>query len=209
MATITATATQNLSKFNLDFVGLKLDEVKVDGAKAKTKRKGQELTVRPAERIPNGTTFTVVAKYDGVPITLEEFGLSGFIHTDDGAIAIGEPHVAATWFPANDHPRDKASFTIAVTVPAGLEGISNGILTSANTTGDWTTWTWDAQEPMATYLAFIAVGQFDIRSYEQDGIKLLGRHRLGVHGRPGAGRHARGRRRLPVLAGRRLGRTSA
>jgi hypothetical protein len=106
-----------------------------------------------------------------VPETLEDFGLSGFIHTDDGAIAIGEPHVAATWFPANDHPRDKASFTIKVTVPSGLEAMSNGILLGQKVKGRSTTWTWDAQEPMATYLAFIAVGQFDVRSYEQDGIK--------------------------------------
>ena len=34
VATITATATQNLSAFNLDFVGLDLRSVKVDGAAA-------------------------------------------------------------------------------------------------------------------------------------------------------------------------------
>ena len=171
VATISATTTQDLSAFNLDFIGLNLREVKVDGAKAKTARDGQELTVTPKSGIKSGKKFTVVAKYDGVPETLEDFGLSGFIHTGDGAIAIGEPHVAATWFPANDHPRDKASFTIAVTIPADLEGMSNGILTSHKTKGRWTTWSWDEQAPMATYLAFIAVGQFDVRSYQQDGIK--------------------------------------
>ena len=85
--------------------------------------------------------------------TLEDFGVSGFIHTDDGAIVIGEPHVAATWFPANDHPRDKASFTFQITVPAGLEAVANGVLLGTQTSGGWTTWTWDAVEPMATYLA--------------------------------------------------------
>jgi hypothetical protein len=171
VATISVKATQDLSAFNLDFLGMTLRELKVDNVKAKTTRDGQELTVTPKSGIKNGKTFTVVAKYDGVPETLEDFGLSGFIHTSDGAIAIGEPHVAATWFPANDHPRDKASFTIAVTIPAGLEGMSNGTLTSHKTKGNWTTWAWDEQAPMATYLAFIAVGQFDVRSYAQDGIK--------------------------------------
>ncbi len=171
VATISAKATQNLSAFNLDFVGLDLREVRVDGAKAKTTRLDQELTVTPKHGLRNGQRFTVVAKYDGIPTTLEDFGLSGFIHTSDGAIAIGEPHVAATWFPANDHPRDKASFTFAITVPAGIEAMANGVLKGKKTKGDWTTWTWDAKEPMATYLAFMSVGQFDMRSYKQAGIK--------------------------------------
>ena len=171
VATIRARATQNLSKFNLDFVGLRLREVRVNGDRARTQRDGQELTITPRRGLPKGRTFTVVAKYDGIPKSLEEFGLSGFIHTNDGAIAIGEPHVAATWFPANDHPRDKASFTIAITVPAGLEAMSNGVLKSHRTRGDWTTWTWDAREPMTTYLAFMSVGEFDVRAYREDGIR--------------------------------------
>ena len=51
---------------------------------------------------------------------------SGFIATDDGAIIAGQPHGAATWFPANDHPIDKASFTYKVTVPKGLQVVANG-----------------------------------------------------------------------------------
>ena len=30
---------------------------------------------------------------------------------------MNEPHMATWWFPANDHPRDKASFDIRITVP--------------------------------------------------------------------------------------------
>jgi Peptidase family M1 domain/Peptidase M1 N-terminal domain len=171
VATISARATQALSAFNLDFVGLRLRSVTVNGVAAVATRNRGELTVKPKNGLPNGSDFTVVATYDGVPKTLEEFGLSGFIHTDDGAIVIGEPHVAATWFPANDHPRDKASFTFHIAVPAGLEAISNGVLVSQQTSGGWTTWTWDAVEPMTTYLAMMAIGEFEVRAYQDDGIK--------------------------------------
>jgi hypothetical protein len=170
VATIQANATQNLSSFNLDFVGLRLRSVTVNGVAAVTTRKGQELTVKPRSGLTNGSAFTVVARYDGVPQTLEEFGLSGFIHTDDGAIVIGEPHVAATWFPANDHPRDRASFTFHITVPTGTEALSNGALVGQQTNGAWTTWNWDAVEPMATYLAMMAIGQFDIDAYAAGGL---------------------------------------
>jgi peptidase M1-like protein len=170
IATITARATQNLSAFNFDFLGLRLRSVTVNGTAATTQRKGQELTVKPKSGLTNGSNFSVVARYDGVPETLEDFGLSGFIHTDDGAIVIGEPHVAATWFPANDHPRDKATFTFHITVPAGLEALSNGALVGQQTSGGWTTWNWNAVEPMATYLAFMAVGQFEMDDYVADGL---------------------------------------
>ena len=53
---------------------------------------------------------------------------SGFLHTDDGALAVGQPHGATTWYPVNDHPSDKASYTFEITVPQGLEAISNGYL---------------------------------------------------------------------------------
>ncbi len=169
VATITARATQNLSRFNLDFEGLTVRSIRVNGRSATWTRNGGELTVTPRHGLKKGHGFTTVVRYDGVPQTLPDG--SGFIHTDDGAVVIGEPDVAATWFPVNDHPIDKASYTIKVTVPAGLEGVSNGVLESKRTKRGWTTWTWQAREPMASYLATATVGEFDLRAYRQGGIR--------------------------------------
>jgi hypothetical protein len=171
VATIEIVATQNLSAFNLDFVGMRLRSLTVDGVAARTTRKGQELTVRPRTGITIGSEFTVVARYDGVPQTLDDFGGSGFIHTSDGAIVVGEPHVAETWFPVNNHPRDKASVTIAITVPAGVEAISNGVLVNQQDSGDTSTWTWDAVEPMVPYLLTMGIGQFAVDAYQSGGIE--------------------------------------
>jgi aminopeptidase N len=52
-----------------------------------------------------------------------------------------------------------------VTVPAGLEAISNGRLVGRRTHGHRATWVWDAPDPMAPYLATATIGQFDLRSY--------------------------------------------
>ena len=173
VAKITARATQDLSRFDLDFVGLTVRSLKIDGKAASWTRDAGELVVTPRAGIRRGSTFKIVAKYDGIPEPVDdEFGISGFYHTDDGAIVSGEPRVAATWFPSNDHPRDRASFRFRITVPAGLEAIANGVLKSHRTHGAWTTWTWDAREPMATYLAGMGIGHFDIRSYKQNGIRF-------------------------------------
>ena len=173
-ATITARATQNLSAFDLDLVGMRVRSIRVDGRAASWSRSGQELTVTPRHGLARGSRFVVQVRYDGVPEpTMELFGgISGFIATDDGEIIAGEPHGAATWFPANDHPSDKASYTFEVAVPAGLEVVANGTLEGRSTRGGWTTWTWDAPDPMATYLATVNVGQFDIHAYRAGGIRF-------------------------------------
>ena len=168
--TIDAVATQDLSRFNLDLQGLTVRSVTVDGSAAKWQHLKGELRTTPRASLLEGAAFTVVVTYDGVPDTLPDG--SGFVHTDDGAIIIGEPEVAATWFPVNDHPSDKASYRFDVTVPDGVTAVANGALLGTDTAEGWTTFTWDAPEPMASYLATATMGQFDVRSYEHDGIHL-------------------------------------
>jgi Peptidase family M1 domain/Peptidase M1 N-terminal domain len=171
--TISARATQDLSSFDLDLVGLNVRSIKVDGRRATWIRDGQELIITPRHGLPKNHAFKVVIRYDGVPEpTLDPFGgESGFVATDDGAIIAGEPHGAATWFPANDHPIDKASFSFKVSVPRGLQVVANGKLTGRHTHHGETTWSWNATEPMATYLATVNIGEFDIHAYRKNGIR--------------------------------------
>ena len=122
-ATIRARATQNLSSFNLDLTGLTVDAVQGRTAAPPTwSRSGQELTIRPRGGLRDGRIFTVEVRYHGVPETATLPGTdfeAGFMHTDDGAVVAGQPEVAAAWFPVNDHPRDRATYSFAITVPAG------------------------------------------------------------------------------------------
>lgn len=173
-ATIRARATHNLSSFNLDLVGLHVRSVTVDGEEASYIRSGKELTVRPQDGIKNGANFETKVKYDGVPTLLnEQLGPLGFFHTDDGSLVIGQPHVAATWFPANDHPLDKAAFTFRITVPEGLDAVANGVLEDHGREDGKATWTWRADEPMATYLATASVGKFEFNKYRKNGVSYV------------------------------------
>jgi aminopeptidase N len=162
-AIIKARATQRLSSFNLDLDGLTVDAVRVNGRHARWSRQGQELTVsRPVSK---GQRFTVEVRYHGVPKTATVAGTpleAGFIHTDDGAVVAGQPEVAAFWYPVNDHPIDKATYTFAVTVPAGLTAISNGVPLGHTTRKGWTTWRWAELTPMASYLATATIGKFRV-----------------------------------------------
>jgi hypothetical protein len=168
-ATIRARTTQNLSRFDLDLVGLTVHSVKVDGRRATWSRDGQELVITPKNGIRKNRKFKVVVRYSGIPESLEG---AGFIATDDGALVIGEPHVAASWFPVNDHPSDKASYSFEVTVPAGLEAVANGVLEGTRTKHGWTTWSWEAKEPMASYLTTASMGEFELNAYRENGIRF-------------------------------------
>ena len=79
--------------------------------------------------------------------------------------------MAATWYPVNDHPLDKASYSFRVTVPAGLQAVANGELRGVATKRGWSTWRWEAREPMASYLATASVGEWDLDAYRADGIR--------------------------------------
>ncbi|MEU3749887.1 metallopeptidase [Streptomyces venezuelae] len=163
-AEITARATQDLSAFNLDLAGLTVSGATVDGDPAAHNRAGDELTLRPREDIRDGAEFKATVTYTGVPepITDADGSEEGWLRTDGGAVAVGEPEGSMTWFPGNHHPADKASYDITLTVPAGLEALSNGVRTERRTEGDGrVTTVWRSAEPMASYLATVAIGRYE------------------------------------------------
>ncbi|MFF5976742.1 M1 family metallopeptidase [Streptomyces sp. NPDC012769] len=163
-AEITAKATKDLSAFNLDLTGLTVRGATVDGAPAAVNRAGSELTLRPREDIDDGDEFRATVTYEGVPETVTDADGSeeGWLKTADGALAVGQPAGSMAWFPGNHHPFDKAAYDITVTVPAGLKAVSNGVLASERKTADGrTTSVWRAAEPMASYLATLAIGRYD------------------------------------------------
>jgi aminopeptidase N len=163
-ATITATATKRLAVFDLDLRGLTVTRVKVDGAAATFTRKGQELVITPHVPVVSGSSFATVVSYHGVPgpVTDPDGSPDGWIPTDDGAFVAGEPQGAPTWFPANDTPADKATYTVSMTVPKQLAAVGNGTLVSTTTANGQKTFVWSEASPMASYLATITLGRFDI-----------------------------------------------
>ncbi|MFE9954455.1 M1 family metallopeptidase [Micromonospora sp. NPDC005299] len=166
-----ATATANLSAFNLDLAGLTVRSVTVDGAKSGHTRAGNELVVTPATGLTSGNGFVAEIRYDGQPAALDNdvLGESGWLHTSDGAVALGQPESASTWYPVNDHPSDKATYDIEITVPKGLTAVSNGVPKGRSTKGGWTTWRWSEDAPMASYLTMVAIGKFRVTTGEHKG----------------------------------------
>lgn len=165
---IKARATQHLSRFNLDFLGpLTISSLKVDGHKASFKRTGaQELVITPRRGLRKHRHFTVTVAYSGVPQPINDatLGTSGWIPTADGAVMVNQPFGAATVYPVNDHPTDKATYTFTLTAPKGHTTLSNGDLRGTSTKGGWTTTRWVMRHPMASELSMLAIGKYDVIS---------------------------------------------
>ncbi|MBO1331521.1 M1 family metallopeptidase [Streptomyces sp. VRA16 Mangrove soil] len=163
--TIRATATQALSRFNLDFAGNELHTVTVDGRAAQTSRDGDELIVTPKSPIPKGSSFTVKVGYTADPTqvrhrddAIEDYG---WIPTPDGTVLYPQPNGAKMIFPSDDHPSRRAPITFRVTTPGDLTAVANGRLVDRTAQpGGRVRWTYDSEQPVATQLAQLAIGKF-------------------------------------------------
>jgi aminopeptidase N len=168
VARIRARALAGLTRFDLDLKGLRVRRVAIDGARAAFQRAGAELQITPHTPLAAGQVFTVAVRYRGVPRTIVGSPIAfgepyGFLHTPDGEFVAAEPNGASTWFPCNDHPSDKATFTFRVTVPTDTRAVANGRLVSTSAQRGRRTFVWSEDSPMATYLATVDTGHWLVR----------------------------------------------
>ena len=176
--TMTARALEPLRSFSLDFEGMTISAVTVNGTPATWERDidaeavKYKLIVTPATPVEG--EFRVAVTYSGTPVRHVDTDGSyeGWNGTNDGAILLGQPIGMMAGFPHNNTPGDKATYTISVDAPsvlANASGVtgdaavaSNGELQSKTVSGERTTWVWRQDKQMASELAVIAIGRFDV-----------------------------------------------
>ncbi|GMQ84515.1 MAG: M1 family metallopeptidase [Acidimicrobiia bacterium] len=164
---LTAVATQDLTAFNLDFAGFDIVDLRVGDLPATFERNAGELTITPKIPIAAGERFDVTVAYAGNPGPAASAAFpnlaTGWQEGPDGEqYVIAEPDTAHTWFPSNDHPLDKATFSFFVTVPDGYAVAVTGEFLGTelgHRTGETLTYAWEMSTPMAPYLATIVIGE--------------------------------------------------
>ncbi|MEW2244705.1 M1 family metallopeptidase [Streptomyces sp. NPDC026666] len=170
-ATLRIRTTAALTRFSLDALGLDIRSISVGGRAAVFEQAGEKLRITPAGRLRAGTRTTVCVTYTADP--RRALPHTGWVSTPDGFAVCAQPESAHTVFPCNDHPSDKADFTFRITVPAGLRGVANGLLTGVETLADGrVAHSYASRSPMATELVQITVGDYVVRE------------RQGPHGLP-------------------------
>jgi aminopeptidase N len=161
--TVTLRTTERLTSFDLDFL-LPVSAVSLSTGPATFGRPDRhELRIKPRRPIAAGTTVHARIEYAGHPERVSWQSESNWNASDHEVVAMNEPHMAPWWFPANDHPLDKARMHLFITVPRRKQVIANGRMVGVRRAGDHATYHWEGGAPMATYLAFFAAGEFVVR----------------------------------------------
>ncbi|GAA2259810.1 M1 family metallopeptidase [Streptomyces amakusaensis] len=154
-----------LTEIVLDLGQFRLSKVLVDGRRpARYTHRGDRLRIRPARPPMPGEPFTVEVRYSGVPhpVRTPDWGELGWEQLEEGALVASQPHGARSWFPCNDRPDDKAAYRIAVTAPSPYAVVANGVLISRSVGASTTTWVYEQPAPMATYLATVQIGPYEL-----------------------------------------------
>jgi aminopeptidase N len=182
-ATIRAQATQDLARFSLDLYGLEVASVTVDGAEARFERPAvppgedgkpalpTELVIWPAQALASGATFETRVKYSGSPGPRPDPSVPfmpgvGWLRAESGVYVVSECIGASSWYPCNDHPRDKATYSFRVTVDPPWIAAANGILREVVESDDERTYVFEMADPMASYLATLNVAEFGVLALE-------------------------------------------
>lgn len=173
---ISAVAMTALDSFHLDLSGLRVDSVNVAGQPANFTREDGELIITPAAALAEGETFSVTVAYGGQPEprAMPMLGQIGWLRRGETIVVVSEPFGASTWFPSNDHPQDKATYDIRITVDEPFVAASNGLLVEVIEADGQRTYVWDVINPMATYLATVAIDEYIIEEEEgPNGLPIL------------------------------------
>ncbi|MCE3277585.1 MAG: family peptidase, partial [Propionibacteriaceae bacterium] len=173
--TISAQATQQLNSFYFD-LALQTDKVTVNGVAAESIARGfSDVYVKPTQPITPGSPFQVEIGYSGKPGEVRQGDVQPSLFSNGEWTVAGEPESAAWWYPSNDHPSDPALMDVSIRVPAGMEAISVGQLESADAgkETDFDTWHWIARQPMATYVNFISIGQYELKQGIERGLPYV------------------------------------
>jgi len=162
--TLEATATADLSTFNLDFLGLEIDHIKVNDSPATYSRDGRELIITPAEPLRANDNFVVEVAYHGVPqpelVPALQLEMGWERGTSKAINVLSEPDGAESWYPVNDHPLDKATYRFEITVPQPWVVAATGNLLGTVSEGNKVRYIWEMDKPMASYLASVDIDHY-------------------------------------------------
>jgi len=162
-ATLEATTTQALTRFDLDYAGPAVSALAVDGQPAGYKLDNGELVVTPSAALVAGQHFTTRVSYSGSrgqPCRPAHRFFSQAGSPTTRGHGASEPSGQESWYPLNETPADKASYTIRITVAKPWVVAANGLLESVSDNGDTRTYLWQTDNPVAPYLVTVGIAKF-------------------------------------------------
>ncbi|MCX6398948.1 MAG: M1 family metallopeptidase [Propionibacteriales bacterium] len=183
-AVIDVVAREETGRLVLDLAHLQVTKVRLDGARLKKwSARDQRLVLQLDGPVAVDAELRITIAYGGTPqpVIDEHHGDAGWEELTDGVIVAAQPHGAPTWFPCNDRPDDKATYRITVTAPTGYTVVANGALAGHRRRPGAETWTYEMDQPMATYLATVQMGRY-VTVLHNDAMRTIAPHDADLEG---------------------------
>ena len=135
----------------LDFTGLAIREVRVDGQEAPASYADGVLRVSLDRGDGVGESTLVEVVYEGTPD--DGLILRDNVHGRPGAFVDNWPNRARFWFPSVDHPHDKATASLTVHAPESWVVVANGRQLGDPVSGaaGTRTWSWRTDVAVSAY----------------------------------------------------------
>jgi aminopeptidase N len=160
-----------LSEARFDACEMDITGVTVDGTEARFEHDNHELVVQLS---PGRSKYSVRVEYSAAPRAGVHFTApdEGYPDKEVQAWTHNEAEFARYWYPCQDHPADRSSTELLLTVPKEFRVISNGKLLSRREDGESATFHWREDLPHSSYLTSFVAGRFGEVTQEADGVKL-------------------------------------
>lgn len=138
-----------------------IDSVRFQGANLTFVHENDSLHIlsSPVKSFKGTSELTIY--YHGKSYFVGDFDDGGLYFSSPERVASSsQPGFARQWWPCKDLPSDKATATIAITVPRSMTAVSNGLLKDVVRDDSTATFTWETNYPIATYLISIAAAPY-------------------------------------------------
>jgi len=158
--TATVQAEEYLTEILYELEELTVSDVEVNGTSVNFSQNDEILTV-DLPGISAGEEFTTTVYYSGYPQRSDDVYHLGMIFNASYVFTLSDPSGCRWWWPAYDHPWDKAEVDFHVTMRDDWLVACNGIRTGIVDNGDGTkTHHWEGSNPMAPHLPSISAANF-------------------------------------------------
>ena len=182
--TVSGTATHRLSPINDGLTEVALDAgdlniqnvVDESGHGLEWELNGETLTIHLSKARKANEEFELRITYDGKP-------RKGIFFTGPDKANPKRPRITWTqgedmdnryWFPSYDYPNQRFTSEVLATVDEKYEALSNGRLVkvSVDKRRKTKTYHWSLDQPHSNYLIALAVGEFESKEWDADGVPV-------------------------------------
>tara|TARA_R110002051_G_scaffold325867_1_gene432512 strand:+ start:39080 stop:41143 length:2064 start_codon:yes stop_codon:yes gene_type:complete len=144
----------------LDAQQMKFLGVHFNGKKVNYKNNGEQIIIY--KKLKKGSDHSLTVQYTAIPEQTVYFvGYDDAVQGNEQIWTQGQGKYSSHWVPSFDDMNEKVVFDISITFDSRYQIISNGkLITSTPNNNQTTTWSFDMQKPMSSYLLAFAIGTY-------------------------------------------------